>query len=425
MRIFATILQRHAKAACTALALALAAMGVGTATAQNTVITPYSRYGYGILGDNATAAQKSMGGVGYAASSGRQTNVMNPASYAAIDTLTFLFDMGVAAVSQWQQEYDKSNHDFGGGLDYITLQVPIGRYMGASVGLLPYGSVGYSFGNAIDNGSVSRQGSGSINQLYLGIAGRPFRGFGVGANIAYLFGSTINDTYAVTSTTSTSLFERTLKVRDWYAEFGVQYHFYVSKRDRLSLGLVYAPAKDLHGDTYGVYYYASQENITPDTVGYTKLNGLYSLPEKWGAGISWTHNNKLTVAADYTYQPWSKAKYAALESFEQTNFADRWRVGAGLEYTPNIRGNYGQRIHYRLGGYYTHDYIMVRDNNVREYGVTLGFGLPVPGYKTTVNIGFEWKHRAANPDPLIKENYFNITLGLNFNEMWFRKSKIY
>lgn len=57
MRIFATILQRHAKAACTALALALAAMGVGTATAQNTVITPYSRYGYGILGDNATAAQ--------------------------------------------------------------------------------------------------------------------------------------------------------------------------------------------------------------------------------------------------------------------------------------------------------------------------------------------------------------------------------
>ena len=247
----------------------------------------------------------------------------------------------------------------------------------------------------------------------------------MGANIAYLFGSTINDTYAVTSSTSTSLFERTLKVRDWYAEFGVQYHFYVSKRDRLSLGLVYAPAKDLHGDTYGVYYYASQENITPDTVGYTKLNGLYSLPEKWGAGISWTHNNKLTVAADYTYQPWSKAKYAALESFEQTNFADRWRVGAGLEYTPNIRGNYGQRIHYRLGGYYTHDYIMVRDNNVREYGVTLGFGLPVPGYKTTVNIGFEWKHRAANPDPLIKENYFNITLGLNFNEMWFRKSKIY
>ena len=57
--------------------IALAAM------AQNTVITPYSRYGYGILSDNASSMQRSMGGVGYAMNSGRQINVMNPASYAA------------------------------------------------------------------------------------------------------------------------------------------------------------------------------------------------------------------------------------------------------------------------------------------------------------------------------------------------------
>lgn len=409
----------------TSLMLAVSFLCASTASAQNTVTTPYSRYGYGILSDNATAAQKSMGGVGYAVSSGKQTNVMNPASYAAIDTLTFLFDMGVTAISQWRSEGSKTEQSFGGGLDYITMQVPIGKYMGASVGLLPYGSVGYSFGNNIDNGAVSRNGSGSINQLYLGFAGRPFRGFSIGANIAYLFGSTINDTYAVTNSGNTSLFERTLKVNDWYAEFGLQYHFNLNRRNQISVGLVYAPSKKLHGETYGVYYYATQEEIKPDTVGYTKLNGLYSLPEKWGVGLSWNYNNKVTVATDFTYQPWSKAKFHAVESFEQTNFADRWRIGAGVEYTPNFRGNYGQRIHYRLGGYYTHDYIMIGDNNLREYGITAGLGLPVPGFKTTVNIGFEWKHRRANPDPLIKENYLGITLGINFNEMWFRKSRIY
>ncbi len=57
--------------------------------------SPYSRFGYGLLNDNATAAQTQMGGVGYAMRSGRQINVMNPASYAMADTLTFLFDMGV------------------------------------------------------------------------------------------------------------------------------------------------------------------------------------------------------------------------------------------------------------------------------------------------------------------------------------------
>ena len=66
----------------------------------------------------------------------------------------------------------------------------------------------------------------------------------------------------------------------------------------------------------------------------------------------------------------------------------------------------------------------MRGNNVREYGLTMGFGLPAPGSKTVINIGFEWRHRQANPMPLIKENYLSVTLGVNFNELWFYQSKI-
>ena len=79
-----------------------------------------------------------MGGVGYAMNSGRQINVMNPASYASIDSLTFLFDMGISATALWSQEGDKRGKDFGGGLDYITMQFPIMKNMGASIGLLPF-----------------------------------------------------------------------------------------------------------------------------------------------------------------------------------------------------------------------------------------------------------------------------------------------
>ena len=49
----------------------------------------------------------------------------------------------------------------------------------------------------------------------------------------------------------------------------------------------------------------------------------------------------------------------------------------------------------------------------------------MPSFKTIVNLGFEFRHRQGYPQALIKENYFNLTLGINFNEMWFRKSKIY
>ena len=110
-------------------------------SAQSATMTPYTRYAYGMLGDHATSAQRAMGGVGYAMVSGRQINVMNPASYAAIDTLTFLFDIGMNVTSLHQSEIidnaKVSDNKFGGGLEYVTLQFPLGKYMGASIGLVP------------------------------------------------------------------------------------------------------------------------------------------------------------------------------------------------------------------------------------------------------------------------------------------------
>jgi long-subunit fatty acid transport protein len=408
--------------------LALAFGSLFYVAAQNTAMSPYSRYGYGMLGDNATSAQRAMGSTGYAMNSGRQINVMNPASYAAIDSTTFLFDMGIDFTTLSQSEGVNKEHNFGGGLDYITLQVPIGKRMGASLGVLPFGSVGYSFGNSITNGSASRSGSGSINQFYLGLAGRLFKGFSIGANVSYLFGSTTNDLYATTSTGSTSLFERSITVSDWRVEFGAQYTMRINPTNEVTLGVVYSPKKDLHGKAYGIYYDATSSSTTSiDTVNVndTKMNGRYSLPETWGVGLNWHWNQKLMAELDFTYQPWSKAKYGSIENFEDTQFADRYRVGLGLQYQPKSRGSYAQRMYYRFGSYVNRDYITVLGNNVRDYGVTLGVGLPVPAMKTIVNVGFEFRHRQANPDPLIKENYFNITLGLNFNEMWFVKSKLY
>lgn len=403
--------------------------------AQNGTMTPYSRYAYGMLGDHATSAQRSMGGVGYAMSSGRQINAMNPASYAAIDTLTFLFDMGIDLTSLHQSEMQASgrvtDNKFGGGLDYVNMQFPLGRYMGASIGLLPFSSVGYSFGSEIDNGIDSRQGSGSLNEFYVGIAGRPFKGFTVGANISYLFGTILNDTYGILSSTENSLFQNQMSVRDYHLNFGIQYGVTVNRHDRLTLGLVYSPAKTLLGTAQTVVVVNDGTTQNSSVEDHHSLRGNYSLPETWGAGISYNFNRRVTVEFDYTYQPWSKAKYRGYESTPTTfSFADRSKYALGIEYMPDWRGGYFKRIRYRLGGYYNNDYLQIlsRDgdpNRLREYAVTAGFGFPVPTLKTIVNLGFEYKRRQANPNPLIKESYFNITIGVNFNEMWFRQSKIY
>ena len=154
-------------------------------------------------------------------------------------------------------------------------------------------------------------------------------------------------------------------------------------------------------------------------------------PESWGGGISYEYDNRLFVEADYSYQKWSEVGYAKLEGFESMSnysFDNRWKAALGAQFTPNQRGKYFSRVAYRLGAYYCHDYLNIEkmgsSNNVHEYGVSCGIGLPAPSSKTMINIGFEYKHRATSPVSLITENYFNFTLGVNFNQLWFWKNKI-
>ena len=66
----------------------------------------------------------------------------------------------------------------------------------------------------------------------------------------------------------------------------------------------------------------------------------------------------------------------------------------------------------------------VCSSDLSEYGVSLGFGLPSNFSKTMVNLSFEYKRRKSSPINYIQEDYFNITIGVNFNEMWFWKNKI-
>ncbi|MDE6136898.1 MAG: hypothetical protein K2F97_05420 [Muribaculaceae bacterium] len=405
---------------CALIAVAAASAG---ASAQNGTMTPYSRYGYGILSDNASAAQRQMGGTGYAMHSGRTINVMNPASYARIDSMTFLFDMGVDLTCLWNEETvdgvrNRSN-DFGGGLDYITMQFPLTRGLGMSVGLLPYASTGYAFGNTIENGYDSRSGSGSINQVYAGIGYMPFKGLSVGANVAYMFGMTYNDSYAVTSGGNTSLFERQLSVSDWSVNVGLQYSVAVGRRDLLTFGAVFTPGKNFHGNVEQWAYDQSLDSAP--TESEEGIDGRYSSPWSLGVGLGYTFNDRLTVEVDGTYQPWSKAKYNG----ETGVLNDRYKISAGMQWTPNPRGSYFRRANYRLGAFYNRDYLRVLGNELKDFGIGAGMGFPVPGFKTIVNVGVEWRHRQGSPNALIKENYLNITLGVNFNEMWFRPNKIY
>ena len=397
-------------------------MGCSAAQAQ-IVTTPYSKMGYGMLNDNVSSIQRSMGGVGYAMEGGRIINVMNPASYADVDSLTFLWDVGIDLSNLWSKENGKQGYNFGAGLDYLTGHFKVSKGLGASFGLLPYSSVGYAYGGDIVGGSESRSGNGGLNQLYLGVGYEPVKNLSVGLNIAYLFGTTLNTT--LISSNSSSYFTRNMKVRDWNTQVGIQYSLPLFKnRDRLTVGATFQPKKSYHGHTWGTRYDTQDSKV--DTIGYTSMKGNYEQPYSIGVGVSYMLNHRLTIEADYTFQKWSSAKYTPIGGIEaqNTKFDDRWKLALGMQYTPNKRGSYFGAMSFRAGAFFNHDYMLFDQSHLRDYGLSVGVGLPAPGSKTTINLGVEWRHREATPVSLISENYLNITIGVNFNELWFWKSRI-
>lgn len=399
--------------------------------AQN-VTTPYSMYGYGVLGDRASSIQRQMGGIGVAMNNGRIVNVMNPASYAAADSLTFLFDMGIDVSLLWSKEGSAREHSVGGGFDYLTMQFPITKFMGASVGMLPYSSVGYAFGNSIAHGTMENQGSGGINEAYVGVAGT-YAGFSLGVNVSYDFGNIINDIYSTPDNSGQSLFEHVMQIQDWNIVAGLQYTARFNRFSSMVIGATYSPQKSLHGKSWATVQDLSHDQ-RPDTVGRLPIKGNYFTPHSIGVGVAYRYEKacRLMVEADFHFQKWNSVKYSPMYSlsdpsvmvFDGMKFRDRTRFSLGGEYVPKVRGSYAQRMALRAGAHYTSDYLDIRGNGVREYGVSVGLGFPTVEGKTMINVGFEWMHRSSAPVNLLSENYFNISLGINFNELWFWQRKI-
>ena len=103
----------------------IAALFIGTLPlhAQSNIDSPYSRYGYGTLDNHTIGASRSMGGIGYAIQSGKQINIKNPASYAAIDTLTFLCDFGVSLQFDYMKEGSLKEHRTNWSFEYFAISI--------------------------------------------------------------------------------------------------------------------------------------------------------------------------------------------------------------------------------------------------------------------------------------------------------------
>ena len=429
------------------LALALTA-GTGiTATAQtNGSNSPYSRYGFGLLSDRGQGFNKGMSGLSYGMSNGKELNVNNPASYADIDSLSFLFDMGMTLqhgnLQQGNNKVNAKNTSF----DHLNMGFRLSKNLGVSLGLMPFSTIGYNISNTekmqLPTGPIDQtetyKGDGGLHEAYLGIGWRPIAPLAIGVNGGFMWGEMEHTVLASFSDASIASRRRQYQanINTYKINFGLQYTQKLDKKNSLVLGVVYDLGHKINSD--GHYY---DQKIVSGSVSngdtLTAANA-YELPHSFGVGVVWNHEDRLRVGADYTFQMWKNVKSPVVTNDEEGKlaykavsgqFVNMHKITLGAEFQPKLNGiRWRDYVRYRAGFSFSTPYAKVDgQDGPRSYAASLGVGLPIINFhnrRSIVNVSAQYEHVEPQFAGMIKENYFRICIGLSFNERWFMKWKV-
>ena len=414
--------------------------------AQSGTNSPYSQYGLGLLSDQTSGFNRGMNGLGLGFREHNQVNYINPASYSSIDSLSFIFDVGISGqVTNFDEGGVKKNAN-NSNFEYSVAGFRAARHLGVSFGIIPFTNVGYNYSNTANVGGITGSdatsyvntysGSGGLHQIYVGAGWEPFKGFSFGANVSYLWGSytrSVTNSYTDNYINTLSKYY-TASTHSYKLDFGVQYTTKISKKDMLTVGLTYSPGHKLGGKSECTVVSTNSQTAVSDTSSYSVSKAL-EIPVMYGAGLTWNHDNKLKLGFDYSLQKWGSVVAPVYNvtnnvpsyTAEKGQFADRHKYTFGGELCPQENSrNFFKRIHYRLGASYATQYLKINGvDGPKEYSVSAGFGIPIMnGYnnRSILNISGQWVRQDSKM--FIKENTFRINIGLTFNEKWFAKWKM-
>ena len=142
-----------------------------------------------------------------------------------------------------------------------------------------------------------------------------------------------------------------------------------------------------------------------------------------GAGLG--SPKKWFISGQYTNTKTSNYNDPTL-NFGTVEFVDsnKYRIGGFFIPRYNSLTSYWHRAVYRLGVRYEETGINLRGENINEYGISFGVGLPVGRLFSNVNVGFELGSKGTTSQGLVKENFFNTFISLSLNDRWFEKRYI-
>ncbi|MBS1919902.1 MAG: hypothetical protein JST17_06600 [Bacteroidetes bacterium] len=426
--------------------------------------SPYSRYGLGDIVPSTNVGSRAMGGIAAGYSDPLSINFNNPASYALFQSkkeeksrkLSWgraLLDIGVNLENRTLSENNIPDKFVAKNalFSYLQVGLPVGEKLGLSFGLRPITRISYKINQIgmlydpntqqpIDSALTEYNGNGGTYLASLGAGYKIFKNFSIGFNAGYLFGNkdySTKRTFLNDSVTyQQSNHETKASFGNIYFNAGVQYYTQINRNIKLTLGA--------YGN-WGQKLNASQDIIRETFVrdpsfGDIRLDSVYEqnnskgkiiYPASYGVGFTLEKpsdgkNRGWQFGADLVQTQWSNYRYYN----EPDSVHNKWELRLGGQLWPALsstKKGYWNYVSYRAGFFIGPDYLKI-NNNLQQYGISLGVGLPLaytrqnPNQTTMINVTAEYIKRGNNSN-LLKENLFRLSVGFALSDLWFIKRK--
>lgn len=406
--------------------IVILSFSVTTLFAQNNTSSPYSGFGIGELEMSSGGRNTAMGQTGIALRSNLFINTANPASLTAIDSQSFLFDIGMNFKNTQLKNSTKTVNVNDGNLSWIQIGFPITKKLFGGISLNPKSSVGYNIytKRSIDGTSsvypAIYEGTGGLSEAACLLAYKLNGNISMGAKAGYLWGNvaqTLVQSIDISSTNYELNQEENIRYSGAYLDLGAQLSMPVSAKTSIVFGGVVGLSSSLGSEistTITKITGSSSETVANDV----KSSNSMKLPLDFGGGISFLYGPKWVASFDYKRCDWKDATINISSQKLGTNNSYR----LGLEFSPITNpGNFRQSAKYRLGYRYDSGYLKLYNNQIDEQALTFGVGLPFRKGRNFANFSFELGSRGTLKANLVQEKFVKLTCSFNLWDNWFIK----
>lgn len=403
--------------------------------AQSIGNSPYAAFGTGDVKYDNTTDMSAMGGIStaYIWDFNNNFNFQNPAANKNLELTTVKIE-GTNENNFLKSDYEnRSSTKHSTYLSNIAIAFPLSQKVKFGLGYQPYSSKKYTVlvPTALANGATQAdlyRGEGTLSTIHAALSYQISPEFALGLRSNFYFGN-LYDINEVTFSNAELIngYETRNKIKTFSFTLGSAYQKRLENDRKFTLGATYTFGNTGKMETFytnSTYFYTNgdvKNNLNIIQEKTSKDNQL--IPMEFSVGAGFGHDTKWFVGTQLDFKKGETIQILG-QPFENQN---AYKIAAGGWYLPNFNNfrNYFSRITYRYGAYYEKGSLKIANTDINQFAVTAGVTLPFENRSASrmsgIDLGLELGKRGTLENNLVRQNFVNLKVGINFADKWFMK----